>query len=332
MKAAYYERKGPARDVLQHGDVPDPEAPGTGEVRVRLRFSSVNPSDVKLRGGWDGELRMPFPRIIPHQDGAGVIEAAGPGVAASRMGEQVWIYEGQRGRPFGTAAELVVVPAENAVRVPDGADLETAACLGVPAMTAHRCLFADGPVHSQTVLVAGGGGAVGNAAIQLARWGGARVITTVSRPEQEAVARAAGADLVLDRRKQDVTRHVLEFTGGGGVDRVVEVAFGENVDLDRAVLRPNGVLSVYGSGGAAADRPSLPVRQFMMHGITVHFVGVYTMPLEAHRQAARDINAALGEGKFRTNIGHRFSLEEIAAAHEAQERGELVGKVLIRLR
>src|SRR3990172_8887784 len=175
MKAVYYEAKGPAAKVLQLGDMPDPE-PGPGEVRVRIRFSAVNPSDTKTRSGWDGIKEMPFPRIIPPQAGSGTIDRVGPGVPQARVGERVWNYEAQRGRPFATAAEYCTVPSENAVRLPDEASFETGACLAIPAMTAHRCLFMDGGIQGQTVLVSGGGGAVGLAAILPAKWAGARVI------------------------------------------------------------------------------------------------------------------------------------------------------------
>ena len=187
MKAIWFERKGPAREVLVHGEMPTPE-PGAGEVRVRLRVSGVNPTDTKTRGGWLGNTAMPFPRMITGQDGAGVIDRVGPGVAAAREGERVWVYEAYLGRAFGTLAEFVVVPARNAVRLPDSIDDDTGAGLGVPALTAHRCLFIDGPIHGRTVLVQGGGGGVGHAAIQLARWAGARVIATVSREAQQDAA------------------------------------------------------------------------------------------------------------------------------------------------
>ncbi len=329
MRAAYYDRKGPARDVIRIGDLPDPE-PGPGEVRIRVHVSSVNPSDTKSRSGWTGDPTMPFPRIVPHQDGAGVIDRVGAGVPASRIGERVWIYEAQLGRPFGTAAEYVAVPSEKAVPLPDEADFETGACLGIPAMTAHRCLFIDGELQGRTVLVAGGAGAVGHAAVQLAKWAGARVIATVSRPEQEAVARSAAADLVVNRRTDDVASRIGEFTKGEGVDRIVEVAFEANLELDAKVLRPNGVISTYASG-APDSAPRIPFRRLMMQGITVHFVLVYVMPREAHWAAARDVNAVIQSGKYRAHVGRRFALDEVAGAHEAQESGEVVGKILVEV-
>jgi NADPH2:quinone reductase len=327
MRAVYYERKGPASKVLVLGSVPDPE-PAPGEVRVKVGFSGINPTDTKLRGGWDGNMEMPFPRVIPHQDGAGVIDKVGAGVPQARKGERVWIYEAQRGRGFGTAAEYVAVPAENAVALPDGASFETGACVGIAGMTAHRCLFQDGGIQGRTVLVAGGGGAVGHAAIQLAKWGGARVVTTVSRPEQAEIAREAGADLVVDRKTGDVAARIKEFTRGAGVDRVVEVAFEANLDLNRAVLKANGVISTY-SSGAPDSAPRLPFSPIMRQGVTVHFILVYVMPREAHWAAARDLNAALEAGRYHPHVARVFKLDQAAEAHDAQESGSTVGKILL---
>jgi NADPH2:quinone reductase len=329
MKAAYYEKKGPASQVLVLGELPDPKA-DAGEVRVKVRFSGLNPTDTKLRGGWDGAMEMPFPRIVPHQDGSGEIDRVGAGVPQARVGERVWIYEAQRGRAFGTAAEYVTVPAENAVALPEGASLETGACVGIAGMTAHRCLFQDGGIQGQAVLVAGGGGAVGHAAIQLAKWGGARVVTSVSRPEQEKIALEAGADLVVNRKSEDAAEKIKAFTHGAGVDRVVEVAFEANLDLNRAVLKANGVISTY-SSGPPGSAPRIPFTPIMRQGITVHFILVYVMPREAHWAAARDLNAALQAGRYRPHVARTYRLDQIAQAHEAQENGATVGKILIGL-
>jgi NADPH2:quinone reductase len=327
VRAAYYERKGPASKVLILGELPDPR-PGPGEVRVKLQFSGINPTDTKLRGGWDGNVEMPFARVIPHQDGAGVVDAVGPGVPQSRLGERVWVYEAQRGRAFGTAAEYVAIPSENAVALPQGASFETGACLGIAGMTAHRCLFQDGGIQGQTVLVAGGAGAVGHAAIQLAKWGGARVATTVSRPDQEKIAREAGADLVVNRKTEDAAAKIKAFTRGLGLDRVVEVAFEANLELDRAVLKANGVISTY-SSGPPESAPRIPFTAVMRQGISVHFILVYVMPREAHQLAARDLNAAIEAGRYRPQVARIFTLDETAKAHEAQESGSTVGKLLV---
>ncbi|HTQ73200.1 MAG TPA: NADPH:quinone reductase [Burkholderiales bacterium] len=329
MRAAYYEKKGPAAKVLMIGDQPEPQ-PAAGEVRVKVQVSGINPTDTKLRGGWDGAMEMPFPRIIPHQDGAGVIDRVGAGVPQSRLGERVWIWEAQRGRAFGTCAEYVAVPADNAVALPESASFETGACLGIAGMTAHRCLFQDGGVQGQTVLVAGGAGAVGQAAIQLAKWGGARVVATVSRAEQEKVAREAGADLVVDRKSGDPAGRIRAFARGAGIDRVVEVAFEANLELNRAVLKANGVISTY-SSGPPDSAPRIPFTAVMRQGITVHFILVYVMPREAHQTAARDLNAALEAGRYRPHVARVFALGETPAAHEAQESGATVGKLLVRL-
>ena len=329
MRAAYYEKKGPAAKVLMIGDQPEPQ-PAAGEVRVKVQVSGINPTDTKLRGGWDGAMEMPFPRIIPHQDGAGVIDRVGAGVPQSRLGERVWIWEAQRGRAFGTCAEYVTVPADNAVALPESASFETGACLGIAGMTAHRCLFQDGGVQGQTVLVAGGAGAVGQVAIQLAKWGGARVVATVSRAEQEKVAREAGADLVVDRKSGDPAGRIRAFARGAGIDRVVEVAFEANLELNRAVLKANGVISTY-SSGPPDSAPRIPFTAVMRQGITVHFILVYVMPREAHQTAARDLNAALEAGRYRPHVARVFALGETPAAHEAQESGATVGKLLVRL-
>jgi NADPH2:quinone reductase len=327
MRAAYYERKGPAPEVLVIGEVPDPQ-PGPGEVRVKIHFSGINPTDTKLRGGWDGNMEMPFPRVIPHQDGAGVIDKVGAGVPQARLGERVWIYEAQRGRASGSAAEYLAIAAENAVKLPDGASFETGACLGIAGMTAHRCLFQDGGIQGQTLLVAGGGGAVGHAAIQLAKWGGARVVTTVSRPEQEKIAREAGADLVVDRKTGDTAAKIKAFTRGQGLDRVVEVAFEANLELNRAVLKANGTISTY-SSGPPDSAPRIPFTAVMRQGISVHFILVYVMPREAHWAAARDLNAALEAGRYRPHVARIFKLDQAAEAHDAQESGSTVGKILL---
>jgi NADPH:quinone reductase len=329
MRAVYYEKKGPAAKVLTLGELAEPQ-PGPGEVRVKLRFSGVNPTDTKLRGGWDGSMEMPFPRIVPHQDGAGVIDRVGAGVSESRLGERVWIYEAQRGRAFGSCAEYVAIPSDNAVPLPEGASFETGACIGIAGMTAHRCLFQDGGIQGQTVLVAGGGGAVGQAAILLAKWAGARVLASVSRAEQEKVAHEAGADLVLNRRSGDPAAQIRTFTRGAGVDRVVEVAFEANLELNRAVLKPNGVIATY-SSGPPDSTPRIPFSAIMRQGITVHFILVYVMPREAHQAAARDLNAALEAGRYRPHVARAYGLGETAAAHEAQESGATVGKLLVGL-
>lgn len=326
MKAAYYEHQGPARDVLVVGTVPIPE-PGFGEVRVRVHFSGVNPTDIKARDGFAGPMR--YPRVIPHQDGAGKIDAVGPGVAPGRIGERVWVFEAQYGRAAGTAAGYVVIPDGNAVTLPDNVFLETGACLGIPAITAHRCLFADGHLHGRRVLVQGGAGAVGTAAILLAKWAGAWVATTVSNADQAVVATTAGADLVVLRKTTDVATVVLAATAGVGVDRIVDVNVAANLDIDLACLADGGVISAY-----AANRPdealALPLLKAMIKGVLFRFVFTYTTPNDAKTQAIADITACLKAGAYHPAIGLCLPLENICDAHEEQERGVL-GKVLIDL-
>ena len=327
MRAVWYERKGAPHEVLQVGEQPDPQ-PGPGEVRVRIVVSGLNPSDTKGRGGWRGIMVMPFPRVIPHQDGAGVIDAVGAGVDAKRIGERVWVYEAQRGRPFGTCADYATVPAEQAVPLPPGIDFDTGAALGVPALTAHNALFKDGAIQGQSVLVTGAGGAVGQAAVMLARWAGARVLATVSTPLAAEVAKGSGADVVIDRKREDVAARVREATGGAGVDRILDVAFEANAVGNLAILKQNGVVASY-SAGSPTEAVNFPFPRYMAMGITLHTIMVYGMSREAHMAAVRDTTAALKAGVYRPRIGARFPLERIADAHVAQDNESVVGKIVI---
>jgi NADPH:quinone reductase len=319
MKAALYRDMGQAADVFKVEEVDRPE-PGPGEVLVRVHASGINPTDYKARSG-----AVPRPMTefqVPHQDGAGVIEAVGAGVDAARVGERVWLWLTAVGSCWGTAAEWTVLPARQAVALPDGVPFEVGASLGVPALTAHVCLFADGPLNGQTVLVAGGAGAVGHYAIELAKRGGARVITTVSSPAKAALAEQAGADLVVNYRSPDAAEQIKTL---GSVDRVIEVALGANLELDLAVTRPHGTIVTY---AAEPANPELPVRAAMMANLTLKFVLLYGVPMEALDQAAADITAALAAGDLTGLPVHTFGLAEIAAAHEAAESGA-VGKVIV---
>lgn len=329
MLAAFYEKQGPASDVLRLEELPEPAA-GPGEVRVRVYASGVNPTDTKRRSGWAGSTMGDYNRIIPHQDGAGVIDQVGPGVPASRLGERVWIYEAQWGRAGGTAAEWTVVPSANAVLLPDGISFGIGACLGIAAMTAHRCLFADGPLQGQWVLVQGGAGAVGLAAVLLAKWAGARVAATVSRAEQARVVQAAGADLIIDRKIGDIAALVLEATDGQGVGRIVDVALPENIDTDLACIATNGVITAYASDDTEAV-VNVPFRSTLFKSAAIRFVLVYHMPEQAHLDAARDINAALAAGVYQPVIGLRLPLDRIAEAHDAQDSGRIIGKIILEL-
>jgi NADPH:quinone reductase len=321
MRAAVFRRTGAAADVLSVEEI-EPVAPGPGEVRVRVAVSGVNPTDWKERSRGDTLRGLAFK--VPDQDGAGTVEAVGEGVDPARIGERVWLYFAAWERQYGTAAELCTVPAEQAVALPDGASFELGASLGIPALTAHRCLLADGPVEGATVLVAGGAGAVGHYAIQLARrLGAARVIATVSSAAKARLATAAGADHTVDYRAGDAAERIREFAPQG-VDRVVEVALHENVDLDAAVLAPNGTIAAYASGGPV----SLDVRTLMRLNAVVRAILVYTMPSEAVRRAVEDVTAAARDAALTEMPLHRFPLARIADAHDAVEAGA-VGKVLV---
>jgi NADPH:quinone reductase len=328
MKAAWYEARGPAREVLRVGTMPVPR-PGPGQVRVKVAMSAVNPSDTKGRGVFLGVSAMPYPNIIPHQDGAGTIDAAGSGVPTARIGERAWLYMSQRASAFGTAAEYVVLPAARAVPLPTGASFADGACLGVPAMTAHYALLADGTIEGKTVLVQGGAGAVGWYAVQLAKWAGAVcVIATVSRPEQAERAGAAGADVVLNYREAGLIERVREHAPRG-VDRIVEVDFNANQEIDGALIAPNGVVAAY-----ASDSNYLPVlrfRDFMTKNTVLRTVLIYEAPQPALDAAARDINRCLEDGRLRHQVAQVYPLADIAAAHEAQESRSVVGKILVSI-
>jgi NADPH2:quinone reductase len=321
VKAAVYDHYGPASEVLRVVEVERPE-PGPGEVRVKVHVSAINPTDYKSRGGATPRPIDGFQ--IPHQDGAGVIDAVGPGVDRGRVGQRVWLWLAAAGRRWGTAAEWTVVPERQAVPLPDGIPFELGASLGVPAITAHRALFADGPVAGQTVLVAGGAGAVGHFAIQLAVWGkAAQVIATASGPAKSGLARQAGAGHVVIYSEPDAASQILAVAGP--VDRVVEVAFGANLPLDLAVSRPDTVIATY----AAEPRdPALPVRACMTANVVLRFMLLYAVPGPAIDQAVTDITAALSAGALTELPEYRFPLGDIVAAHQAAEDG-VVGKVLV---
>jgi NADPH2:quinone reductase len=326
MRAAYYERTGPARDVLVIGEVETPE-PGPGDVRVRVHASGVNPSDTKRRAGWIG-LEMPHRRIIPHSDGAGVIDRVGAGVDASRVGERVWLWNAQGSRrPFGTAAEYVTLPASLAAPLPDGIELAIGAGLGVPGCTAHYAVFADGPVGGQTILVQGGAGAVGHLAVQLATLGGARVIATVSSADKASAALAAGATTAVDYVHEHVVDRVLELTGGRGVDRIVEVDLAANLKTDTALVAPNGTIASYSS--TSDPEPPLAYYPLAFKNARIHFVQGYLLPPPARRAAIRDLNLWLAAGQLDVRIGARFGLDDTVAAHEALEGGAVSGKVIV---
>ncbi len=327
MRAAWYERPGPTHEVLTVGEMPTPE-PAHGEVLVRVAASGINPSDFKQRAGWRKE-GLPFPRIVPHSDGAGIIEAVGEGVDSSREGQRVWLYNTQRGRPWGTAAEFVTVPESQAVPLPDGIDFDVAACLGVPACTAHFATLSDGALAGRAILVAGAAGAVGHSAVQFAKWSGAEVIATVSGDAKAEHARAAGADHIVNYRTEPVAERVLDLTDGAGVDRIAEVDFGANLAIDIEVIKANGIIASYSS--TRVPEPTLPYYPLAYKGVTVRFVQAYLLPAEARAQALRDITDTLGSGHLRPAIAARFPLERIAEAHALAEGGAVIGNVVLDL-
>ena len=320
MKAARYEKYGPAAEVLRVHEMERPE-PGPGEVRVKVAMSAINPTDYKSRSGATPRPIDGFQ--IPHHDGAGVIDAVGDGVDPDRLGQRVWLWMAAAGRRWGTAAEWALVPGRQAVPLPDGVSFELGASLGVPALTAHRCLFADGPVDGLTVLVAGGAGAVGHFAIQLARWGGARVITTVSGQEKAELARQAGAEHVVNYRDPDAAGQIKAVAER--VDRVVEVALGANLALDLALAHPDTVIVTY---AAELADPVLPVRACMTANVVLRFILLYGVPAAAMDHAVADVSAALADGVLTELPSQRHPLSDIVKAHETAEAGP-VGKVLV---
>lgn len=328
MRAALYETTGPAASVLRVVEVERPE-PGPGQVRVRVALSAINPGDMYWRTNSAPEDFRPVGRYtgrVPHQDGTGTVDAVGEGVDASRIGEHVWIWMAATGDVWGTAAEWIVLPSERAVALPDGISDELGACLGIPAMTAHLALHADGSPRDRTVLVAAGAGAVGHFAIELGRAAGARVVTTVSGPGKAELAKAAGADLVVNYREPDAARRILD--GIGPVDRVVEVSLSDNLELDLAVAAPGASVVTYAAG---AEEPSLPLFRLMWSNLVLRFALFHTTPRDALLGAAEGITAALREGALTPLPVHSFGLDEVAAAHEAVERG-LIGKAVLDLR
>jgi NADPH2:quinone reductase len=339
VRAVVYSGAG-GPEVLRLVERAIPE-PGAGEVRVRVSVSGVNPTDWKARErGSDG---APFPEVVPNQDGAGTVDAVGEGVDASRVGQRVWIWEAAWDRADGTAQEYVVLPERQAVALPEGATFELGASLGIPALTAHRCLtvsdagpkrLVPGALTGQTVLVAGGAGAVGHAAIQLARWAGAAVIATVSGAEKAELARAAGAAHVVNYRSDDAAAEIRGLAPDG-VSVVVEVAPAVNAALDAAVLSPNGTVAAYANEGGGGE-VELPVRQLLFQNARYQFVLVYTVPTAAKEHAVADVAAAVADGALPVGEDaglplHRYPLEETAEAHAAVQRGA-VGKVLIDVR
>lgn len=335
MRAAWYEAYGPAEEVLQVGELEKP-APKRGEVLISMKASGVNPADVRRRGGWaqPGYSRV-SKRVIPHTDGAGVVEALGDGVDARWLGRRVWVWNAggasfygfpDHGSDVGAAAEYAALPVRYVADLPDAADFDAGACLGGPACTAHYVVFADGPVNGKTILVQGGTGGVGELAVQFAAGAGANVIAVVSSDEKAARAKAAGARLTVNRSRENVTDSVLAASPDG-VDRIIEVEFGLNIDTDAALIKPNGTIASFSS--PSAPTPVLPYYPLQRKGVTVRFVQAYILPDEHRRRAIADICAWLSEKRLTPTIAARFPLEDIAAAHRLLESGKALGNVIV---
>ena len=327
MKACWFDAFGAAQKVLKQGDWPTPE-PGSGEVLVRLHTTGVNPSDVKKRAGAFPDLLDAGP-VIPHSDGAGVITAVGNGVPDSRIGERVFVYQAQYARQCGTAAEFVALDSLRAPVLPDNTSFEVGACIGIPIMTAHRCVFADGPVADQLILVTGGAGRVGHYAIQWAHRAGARVIATASNEQDAAACREAGAEEVVNHREPDWGKAVLDVTGDQKVDRVIDVEFGANLSDLLQCVRIGATIVTYSS--TVVPEPALPFRTMMFMDLTVRMVIVYAMPEEAKAQAVADTQAALTEGSLEHRIAKTLPFDQMAKAHEIIEEGSVRGCVVVTI-
>lgn len=326
MRAITYSRFGPAEDVLELG-THEATAPQTGEVTVSLVRSGVNPSDVKARAGArPGVTKPPFPRICPHSDGAGTITAVGDGVDPARMDERVWIWNGQWQRAMGTAATEITLPERQAVRLPDAVSFDTGACLGIPGLTAAHTVLGGGSIDGKTVLIHGGGGSVGYLAVQLAKWAGARVISTSSTRDFDKCA-AGGADVTLDYRSYRLAEEVLEATGGDMVHRIVDPEFGVNADTDAAVIAPNGVISVYGS--AKDMTPRIPFGPMLFKAVTVDIALIYILPDAERDKACIALEAALTAGALECPVAEVLPLQDTARAHSIVEAGARSGAVLV---
>jgi NADPH2:quinone reductase len=325
MKAVWYERTGPAAEVLTFGDIPTPAA-GPGELLIRLQASGVNPADVGRRAGTYSALE--FERVIPNSDGAGLIEQIGAGITRFERGQRVWLFNGQRnGRALGTAAEYIALAEHLVTPLPDNLSFAEGATLGIPAMTAWCSLFGDGPIAGQTVLVTGGAGAVGHYAAQLAKWGGARVIATVSSALKAEQARLAGADLVINYRTEDVAEKALAFTGQRGVDRVIDVDFGGNIATTLKLMAVNSTIAVYATNGNR--NPVVPMRELMGKCIALRTLVLYALPPALLATAQADISKWLAAGPRLHNIAGQFALSDTAQAHLAVEKGDKLGTVIV---
>ena len=328
MQSIFYEQFGAAADVLTSQTFDTP-APAAGEVTVRIAFSGVNPSDIKSRAGASGAAKPPFDQIIPHSDGSGTIEAVGAGVDNHRIGTRVWIWNGQWQRAFGTASTHITLPSEQAVQLPDAVSLETGAILGIPGLTAAEAVFGGGDVAGKTLLVSGGGGTVGYLAVQLAVWGGATVITTCSPRDMERV-KATGAQTVLDYHSETLSADILAANGGALIDRILEVEFGANVEMNAEVIGINGTIAAYGSQIEMA--PTLPFRPLLFKAVTLDVILIYLLPLPTRLERIEALHRALTSGALTCPVAQIYPLTDCAAAHEAVLAGGREGAVLLDCR
>jgi NADPH2:quinone reductase len=326
MRAIWYERQGPAREVLRTGSAPRPVA-GHGEVLVAVAASGVNPHDTKSRSGWTGRP-MAQARIIPHSDGAGTIAETGPGVDPRRAGQRVWFTRANLRPGDGAAAEFAAVAVKDVAALPDDVPFEVGAGIGIPALTAFAATFTGGPVTGRTVLVQGGAGAVASYAIQFARWNGARVIATVSSAQKAMIARGFGADETIDYRGEDVAARIRALTGGQGVDRIVEVDLGANLPVDAEIVAPHAVIASYSS--SRVREPVLPYYKLAPHDVTIRFVQGHILTEETRREGMALIGELMRRGALRHPRTHAFAFENCAAAHEALEAGDIVGKAVVK--
>ncbi|MFT7130168.1 MAG: NADPH2:quinone reductase [Gammaproteobacteria bacterium] len=327
MKAAWFERFGNAAESIIVGEQPNPVA-GPGEVLIRLKTSGVNPSDVKKRAGAFPNL-LEDGLVIPHSDGAGIIEAVGEGVSSERIGERVFVYQAQYGRQFGTAAEYVTVESRRAPQLPDNTSFEVGACIGIPILTAHRCVFSDGSIEGQKIVVTGGAGRVGFYAIQLAKDAGATVIATASNPIDEKACRDAGADHVVNHRDKNWGQKVLDYTRGEKVNRVIDVEFGANLSEVLTFIGTSGTIATYSS--TQVKEPTLPFVQMMFMDLNVRLVIVYAMPEQAKEKAIRDTRKLLEEGKLQHRVAKIFPFNQMVQAHELIEEGSVRGCVVVSI-
>jgi NADPH2:quinone reductase len=324
MRAAWYEKQGPAREVLVVGEMPDPR-PAVGEVRIRIAASGINPGDTKKRGDSFG-IGMPYPRVIPHSDGAGQVDQIGEGVSSEWIGRSVWCYGAQSYRPFGTAAEFTVVPVDHVAPLPKNVSMDQGACLGIPGITAHRAVHIAGAVNGRTVLVQGAAGSVGLCAVRLAGQAGAQVIGTVRSSSDEATAREAGAHEVALSDQELVAR--VRSLAPDGIDHIVEVAFGANIENDVELLKMGGSVATYATD---SPTPKIPVWAMVFKNIRVFFLGSDDFPKDAKVLAAEDLNRALEAGWAGFEIGERIPLSDIARAHELAEHPVRRGRVVVTL-